>query len=676
MRKLLLFFMSMFTILGTSMAQDDALALEYVNPSNGGSEFSVYNIRLQFNKDVVATLPEGGIDVKNNNTGDVVKITRLENNEWLEKSTVVFLFEQEKVVGKEGKEELMDKYINTPGEWSYTVPAGCIKSVEGEEFAEQTFTFRIAAPLAIESVSPAGATTVLDKIEFTFSKAIAKVEMPASGMSILDSYWMPVVNIKKDVTYSDDHKTVILELEEPITAPGMYNLDIYQGIFTSEEGEINEYTSVAFEIIDPTPSFSTNLKNGDRVQELKNLEITFNNVKEVKLVDGAEDIIVYMPGAGEAIGTATLADNKITITFDQEFNEEGEYTFVIPAGVFTMDGVPNEDFDITVTLFTFVVTPLEIVYVTPLEGEVDKIEKVVVQFNQLVTLSMDEYWQAISDEIYLKNGDKTYTLTYCPSSYSVTDKIEYLVNAVWNGYEYASTPITAAGTYTLDLSDIVVDYAGEEYTDEWGWPATLWHGKKGSCEGTCTWTISDGNDTTAPEVDMTKAYRVKDVASGNYLLVNEYNINSTGATGTVIMGEYAEDGDQIFNIEDAGNGKYYVKSLEGHYIVCREWNVDACDDGLKTELGFEFINDTEFHITNSKGYFKVETVNNVAYPFCDAGTDLAATWVLEEATIPTGINSIDAEKATSTIYDLTGRRIENITNAGIYIVNGKKVIVK
>ena len=142
------------------------------------------------------------------------------------------------------------------------------------------------------------------------------------------------------------------------------------------------------------------------------------------------------------------------------------------------------------------------------------------------------------------------------------------------------------------------------------------------------------------------------------------------------MGEYAEDGDQIFNIEDAGNGKYYVKSLEGHYIVCREWNVDACDDGLKTELGFEFINDTEFHITNSKGYFKVETVNNVAYPFCDAGTDLAATWVLEEATIPTGINSIDAEKATSTIYDLTGRRIENITNAGIYIVNGKKVIVK
>lgn len=28
------------------------------------------------------------------------------------------------------------------------------------------------------------------------------------------------------------------------------------------------------------------------------------------------------------------------------------------------------------------------------------------------------------------------------------------------------------------------------------------------------------------------------------------------------------------------------------------------------------------------------------------------------------------------IYDLQGRKIENVTEAGIYIVNGKKVLVK
>ena len=41
----------------------------------------------------------------------------------------------------------------------------------------------------------------------------------------------------------------------------------------------------------------------------------------------------------------------------------------------------------------------------------------------------------------------------------------------------------------------------------------------------------------------------------------------------------------------------------------------------------------------------------------------------------TGIEGVDAE-VEQTIYDLTGRRIETITKGGIYIVGGKKVIVK
>ena len=44
-------------------------------------------------------------------------------------------------------------------------------------------------------------------------------------------------------------------------------------------------------------------------------------------------------------------------------------------------------------------------------------------------------------------------------------------------------------------------------------------------------------------------------------------------------------------------------------------------------------------------------------------------------TKPTSINEI-ATETEEVIYDLTGRRIENMTNAGIYIVNGKKVLVK
>ena len=47
----------------------------------------------------------------------------------------------------------------------------------------------------------------------------------------------------------------------------------------------------------------------------------------------------------------------------------------------------------------------------------------------------------------------------------------------------------------------------------------------------------------------------------------------------------------------------------------------------------------------------------------------------EEAKV-TSIENIVAENGAKVIYDITGRRVNEITNAGIYIVNGKKVFVK
>ena len=41
-----------------------------------------------------------------------------------------------------------------------------------------------------------------------------------------------------------------------------------------------------------------------------------------------------------------------------------------------------------------------------------------------------------------------------------------------------------------------------------------------------------------------------------------------------------------------------------------------------------------------------------------------------------GIEGITAENGADVIYDITGRRIETVTAAGIYIVNGKKTLVK
>ena len=533
MKKFLLLLMSMFFMLGTSMAQDkdekeEGFVLTYINPDSVKPVFSVNYIQLVFSKDVEVTLPQDGIDVKNVKTGEVIKITRLSDNEWLEKNTAMFLFEQKSEIGKDGKEELHDMYISTPGTYSYTIPAGCIKSVDNEEFAEQTFNFTVASALEMESYSPGyEGTDNLDKIKITFTEEIASVQMPASGLVIVDNYWTPVANIKQDVTISDDKKSVTLELDTPITTPGGYNLDIYEGIFTSVNGAINQYASLYFQVVDNAPSYTTNLKDGERVKEIKNLEITFNNVKDVKLVEGADNVMVYTPAETEVAGTATLADGKITVTFDQEFTEEGHYTLAIPAGMFTMDGTPNEAREINVELFTFTIVPLEIVSITPAEGYVNELGKIVVKFNQTVTLSFDEYWQLISNEIILKSEDKEYTLTYNSMATNASDEIEYLVNAVWNGYEYESTPITEDGVYTLNLADIVVDHAAEDYIDEWGYPSKIWHEKGKFCEGTRTWIISDDSSVESIETENAEktvydltGRNVKQITNAGIYIVN------------------------------------------------------------------------------------------------------------------------------------------------------------
>ena len=42
----------------------------------------------------------------------------------------------------------------------------------------------------------------------------------------------------------------------------------------------------------------------------------------------------------------------------------------------------------------------------------------------------------------------------------------------------------------------------------------------------------------------------------------------------------------------------------------------------------------------------------------------------------TAIENVDVDKENDVIFDLAGRRVSEITSPGIYIVNGKKVLVK
>ena len=182
--------------------------------------------------------------------------------------------------------------------------------------------------------------------------------------------------------------------------------------------------------------------------------------------------------------------------------------------------------------------------------------------------------------------------------------------------------------------------------------------------------------------DPNSMYRIKSVSQDKYLNIEAYNANNaTGPKGSVGLADYAEDNRQIFTFEKADDDKVYIVSAEGYYIVCRQWNIDASNTGTKSPLGIVYKNDTEFYIMNGAQYFKVGPVDgdaNAYYPYCDAAMYLAELWTLEEAGSATGIEETIDENMNvpNGIYDLRGRRIERITKPGIYIINGKKQLVK
>jgi hypothetical protein len=79
----------------------------------------------------------------------------------------------------------------------------------------------------------------------------------------------------------------------------------------------------------------------------------------------------------------------------------------------------------------------------------------------------------------------------------------------------------------LDLSAIVVNYAGEKYIDDWGYENTRWNAQ-GSSEGTAVWTISadetgiDGVEAEDGELviyDLT-GRRVKSITTPGIYIVN------------------------------------------------------------------------------------------------------------------------------------------------------------
>ena len=250
-----------------------------------------------------------------------------------------------------------------------------------------------------------------------------------------------------------------------------------------------------------------------------------------------------------------------------------------------------------------------------------------------------------------------------------TDETVQLTATAQNGtgyYNYSWSPVTGLSNTTSATTTFTPSAAGTY---------------------TFTCTVDDGETTATDDITITvyekpnlaKQYRIKVSTSSHTKYGQYFHINSTEAPGdntNVIVNTSTESNNQIFTLEDAGNGNYYLRSADGYYIKCgteslgKAWNVYAYSTTEKTPIFFDYVDGSNFYLRDydkaGDNYFKVE--NGKIYCNAPSSNTDVVTWTLEEVIEldPANPTGLTATAITSKTIDLSWNAAENAKSYNVY----------
>ena len=311
-------------------------------------------------------------------------------------------------------------------------------------------------------------------------------------------------------------------------------------------------------------------------------------------------------------------ENTIELTFDEAIADNGDYRVVLPEGLFILNpnglAMPSAKTQCTYTVENTNI--LEVIYAVPDRGEqVESIEYLYFEYNQKIAK------QTAGAVIKNEKGEE-FPLTS-------TDTDQY--GTIGDNALCLKTdkPITAPGIYTFILKK---EYAyGEESN------AML------TADITYTFTIVEGLKIT----------NISPVAGTEIAAINEFIIEFNQSATC-----YAEG----FPVYDE-NGTEYA------FMISHE---DKDGKELPDNM-LRAYSDTPITAAGTYTMFIFDVYaqgnsNNISETYI---------FTFDGSKITTDIDNVKNENGeVKAIYDLTGRKVENITAPGIYIVGGRKVLVK
>ena len=416
--------------------------------------------------------------------------------------------------------------------------------------------------------------------------------------------------------FTVDGKVLTITLWTPITAPGEYALKVPAsvGITRASTGEAVVIDGeITFTVEEAAAPFEVvAVTPSEAVTELSTITVEFSEE-----IAGEQDLMnmttIYL-GSQRNACNYTVDGKVLTITLWTPITASGEYALYIPEGVGITRASTGEA----------VVIDGEITFTV--EEAAAPLKVVAVTPAEEVT-SLREITIEFDSEIAVKE-------------LAGTERIS--IDYGWG--VLIGTTATAKGNVLTLVADTEIKDAGK-------YPLTI-------PAGVVT-RVSDGVAYEGGTFEFTVVK--EDVVIEPLTVVSVTPADAVEALETIII----EFSDKV-DVPATASGKFTIADAQGN-VVAEFYAWDAAVEGNVVTL-------TLSEAITAAGEYTFSFAEGLVTRQGDGYTCAYSCTIT--VTGATGIEGINAEAGNAAIYDLNGRKIEKVTSGGIYIVNGKKVLVK
>lgn len=472
---------------------------------------------------------------------------------------------------------------------------------------------------------------------------------------------------------------------DAITAPGEYALLVPSGYFIAGEEQTAASTksaTIVYTIVDNgsgtvtynlTPA-TVDPADNSTVESLSQVILKFSDATFCNLDAGATGTLYKVEGTERAeLETITASENdffeptEYTYHFDEAYTAAGTYEFVIPRATY-FDGTYDEQQGASgracpELVYTYTIgnggggeDPVEkgeiVPTVTPENGAtVSKLDKVSLKFDETVLYAWDDFSKSYKATLYKVGADgNTEVAAVEPSVDSFFETTEFI-------YTFN---VTEAGTYNFVLPKGTIESKdGSKATPELNYFFTVEGGQQSEAVADLMYAAVDPANgstfTSFPKIKLTyDAVAYNDFIKGTYCEV--YLLD--GENETLVTTGYGMENDFAAPTE-------YTFTIGAQMPDDDEATLGAGTYKVVIPAGLIF--DAEYKSSNgAAGHYNPEYV---------------LTYILSS---PDSITAIFGENAELNVYGINGIVIKknasaadfNSLPAGLYIVNGKKVIKK